>query len=111
MPCDTIQMNRIEITKLDSDLVRAVLKSGELEAAGYRQNVPSATWVSVYDTDGTRYDLDWKNGTISSRASAENIARFRNTLMKSYSRQALHVAAKRNGWKVRQINQNQYEVQ
>jgi hypothetical protein len=111
VPCNTIQINRVDIRKLDPVLLAAVISSGILEADGYTVAVRTTTRLVVRDKRGQLYTYDAASEEITSQASTTEIARFRNTLMKAYSKQAIFLAAKRNGWKVRQVAKDQYEVQ
>lgn len=111
MPCNTIQLNRVDLQKLDPQLLAAVIASGVLEAEGYTVAVRTTSRLVVRDKRRQLYTYDATNEKIESRASLAEIARFRNVLMQQYSKQAVYMAAKRNGWKVRQVAKNQYEVQ
>jgi hypothetical protein len=108
MPCDSIQLNRVDIDKLDPGLHRAT--DPEMEAAGWSVAYRTGQTTAYQDPQGYRFVM--VNGeAIRSERSPERIAELRNTLARAYSRQAIYAKAARHGWKVRQVGANQYEVQ
>lgn len=109
MPCDSIQLNRVDVAKMSPELLRAA--QSELEEAGYRVILHNgATGRTIWtDKRGNRVTLD--EAELTSTLPRELLAKFRNTLAQAYSRQAVLAAAKRNGWRVRMTAKNQYEVQ
>lgn len=109
MPCDTIQLNRVDVAKMNPELLRAA--QPELEEAGYRIILHNGAEGRVIWADKWSNRITYEEGRLESRLSNTELAKFRNTLAQAYSRQAVLAAAKRNGWRVRQVGPNQYEVQ
>lgn len=108
MPCDSIQLNRVDIDKLDPALHRAT--DPEMEAAGWSVAYRTLGTTAYQNRRGDRIVMI--NGqSLTSELSSETIATFRNTLARAYSKQAIYAKAQRHGWKVRQVGVNSYEVQ
>lgn len=110
MPCDSIQLNRVDAGKMDKSLLPAT--DAEMESHGWKVAVRNhATGRTVYRNalgltviyTGTEYE--------SADLSAEKLAEVRNKHAQAYSRQVLFAKAKMHGWKVRKVGANQYEVQ
>ena len=108
MPCDSIQLNRVDVAKMDPGIHRAT--DPEMEAAGWSVAYRTVGTTAYQDPQGYRFILI--NGqSITSERSSERIAELRNTLARAYSKQAIYAKAKQHGWKVRQVGANSYEVQ
>ena len=103
MPCYTVQLNTVKLTAADPDLLKAaVLDLGHpftRTGAKIRLSTPSGQ-VTI------------EGGVLkSSSLSVEALEALRNDIQQAYSRQAVYLAARTQGWKVKQVGANQYEVQ
>lgn len=107
MPCDTIQLNRVDVGKLDKTLHAQT--DAALAKMGYTVRVIGE--VRIYTDQKTREEFRLYQGVLTSQAPTEAIENFRNKLKQQYSTRAMFAAAQRNGWRVRQTGPNQYEVQ
>lgn len=105
MPCDSVQLNQVEVSKMDPPLL--VATEADLSKAGIL--VTRSREITYYSDGNYQYVL--RDGQLSSRAPVEALTAFRNKLAQAYSKTAVYAAAKRNGWRVRQTGPNQYEVQ
>jgi hypothetical protein len=106
MPCDSIQLNRVDVAKMAPDLLAAV--HAQFTAEGVRVDVFGPGLVR-YVVNGETIML--RGGTLESEMSPARLAEFRNRLAQSYSKRAMFAAAKLHGWRVKQTGANQYEVQ
>jgi hypothetical protein len=108
VPCDSLQLNRVDIDKLDPGLHRAT--DPDMEAAGWSVAYRTLGSTSYQNPRGDRIVMI--NGqSLSSELPTATIATFRNTLARAYSKQAIYGKAALHGWKVRQTGVNSYEVQ
>lgn len=108
MPCDTIILNRVEISALAPGLLSQT--DASMKQAGYTVISRSAT-TGETSWRGPLGVVTYRAGTLVSAGSREALAEFRNTLSRAYSRAAVYHQARVSGWKVRQTGPNTYEVQ
>lgn len=99
MPCDTIQMNQVEIGSMNKLLLEAALK-----ALGATNISVSATRAQFY-LDGVGATIS--NGVLQVRAGYEGMA---DRIKVGYSRQVIGLQAKRNGWQVKEVKKNVFQV-
>lgn len=99
MPCDSIQLNTVEVGKMDPSLLRAALQHlGATGAGEYAGRV-------VFTLEGQRCSI--QNGRITVPAGYEHLA---DQVKQSYSRQVVTYAARKNGWTVREVRPNVFQV-
>lgn len=109
MPCNTIQTNRVDVAKMHPELLKAT--AGDLLAAGWRIAFQDAS-VTIWRKANASVTYRVGSTELEARGlSAGQLAEFRNLLARKYSKQAIFMAAKKNGWKVRQVAEDQFEVQ
>jgi hypothetical protein len=99
MPCDTIQINNIEIGKMHAGLLGRALAA--LNATGIAVTKDGA----VFTLDGVRCQI--RGGRLQVPAGAEHLA---DTLKTAYSRQVVFQAAKVNGWSLKETRANVFQV-
>jgi hypothetical protein len=99
MPCDSIQLNQVEIGKLNRPLLLAALKS--LGAHSVREQGAA---LSFY-LGGERCTIN--EGRLTVRAGSESLA---DRIKVGYSRQAVALAARRSGWQVKEVRANVFQV-
>jgi len=100
MPCDTIQLNTIEIGKMNRALLEAALKG--LKATNIRV---LGNGVASFYLEGQSCRIE--GGRLTVREGYEHIA---DRVKVAYSRQVLGFQAKRNGWQVKEVRPNVFQV-
>lgn len=99
MPCDTIQLNTIDLPKMNGALLKRALES--LKATGI---VITESGASFY-LAGERVQI--RGGRMVVTAGNEHLA---DRVKVAYSRQATFLAAKRNGWQLKETRPNVFQV-
>lgn len=99
MPCDSIQLNSLEVGKMDPKLLRLGLD--HLGAIGVYQ----AGAVTTFSLDGVAVRME--RGRLIVPAGYEHLA---DRVKQSYSRQVTIYAARKNGWTAREIRPNVFQV-
>jgi len=99
MPCDTIQLNQVEIGAMNAGLLGLALKaigatSIVVTSAGARATI-----------DGV--DVQIRGGKLQVREGYEHLA---DRVKVAYSRQTIFHAARSNGWKVKETRPNVFQV-
>lgn len=99
MPCDSIQLNTLEIPNMNGALLRKALE--KMGATGI-----------VITANGARAfvkgeEIRIAGGRMVVRAGAEHLA---DQVKQQYSKQALFLTAQRNGWKLKQTGPLVYQV-
>jgi hypothetical protein len=97
MPCDTIQLNRIDLGKVNQDILKQAL-----EGLGIKN-------FNGYDFThmGTRVYI--QDGELSSRLDRKELENLRNNIKVSYSKKVLAQASQKFNWQVKQTGQNKYQ--
>jgi hypothetical protein len=92
MPCDAIQLMRVELPKMDKALRDLALKAmgAVVQSSGF-----------LYQGDLYRFEGDRLVGRDASVA---------DTLKQAYSAEVVKYTARRAGWAVKQTGQFQYQV-
>lgn len=99
MPCDSIQLNSLEVPKMDPKLLRLAL-----EAKGA---------IGIYQGAGlVRFTLEGQTVTIQGGRmivplGSEHLA---DQVKQAYSRQVTIYAARKNGWTAREIRPNVFQI-
>lgn len=99
MPCDSIQLNNLEVGKMHPRLLALAL--AQLGALGIAQGAS----VTTFSLEGQRIVI--RNGEMTVPAGFEGIA---DRVKVAYSRQVVMHSAKANGWKVRETRPNVFQV-
>lgn len=99
MPCDSIQLNSLDVPKMDPTLLHGALV--HLAARGIYQE-SGRTWFTL---DGVSVRIE--NGRIIVPLGSEAIA---DRVKQAYSRQATIYAARKNGWTAREVRPNVFQV-
>lgn len=92
MPCDTIQLNAVEVGKMDASLLRAALVY--LGATNINATATGA-WFTL---DGQTVRI--AGGRVIVPLGHEGIA---DRVKQAYSREVTVYAARKNGWTVREV--------
>ena len=107
MPCHTIQLNSVELAAMRPDIYHAT--DVAMTADGWRIVREGAR---TYYANATGRRVVLTAGRLDSRdLSTADLAIFRNTLAREYSKQTVYAQARKQGFKVRQIGPQTYEVQ
>jgi hypothetical protein len=101
MPCDSIQLNRVDLPKMQPALRARALAA--MTGDQYQANSIN------FAHKGHRFYIQ-AGELVSSTASAEEVQAAAALLKKHYSAQVVKYSAQRQGWKVRQVSEFQYEV-
>ncbi len=99
MPCDSIQLNSLEVPKMDPKLLRLGLEhlgAGQISQSGS---------VTVFTFEGVRCQI--ANGRIVVPLGNEGIA---DRIKQAYSRQVTIYAARKNGWTAREVRPNVFQI-
>lgn len=99
MPCDSIQLNSVELGKMNGALLTLALR--ELGAT----NVQITGRGAYFMLGGVPVRI--QDGRMIVRAGYEHLA---DRVKVAYSRQAVQYAAKKNGWKVKEVKPNVFQV-
>lgn len=103
MPCDTIQVNRIDLPTMNPELLDAALK--ELGLSGVTRYGQSYSFTF----EGNRYTL--RAGELESEtASDAELSSVRNMIARGYSAQVIGLAARKNNWSLRKLAPNRYQA-
>lgn len=104
MPCDSVQMNRIDMPTMDPLLLdRGLTAMGATEVERYSGMV-------TFSYEGDRYRI--QGGQLTSYdAGTTTLERTRNAVARGYSGQVLGVAAQKNNWSLKQVGERQYVAQ
>lgn len=101
MPCDSIQLNRIDLPKMAPELTEAAMRAAGITDA---RRVGSG-WT--FSFEGNTFTL--RGGELQSYdASDAEMTRARNAIARGYSEQIIQVAAKKNNWNVRKVGARAY---
>lgn len=102
MPCDSVQLNRIDLPKMAPELSEAALKE-----AGVNDLRKTGRNSWSFTLEGTRYQMS--GGELTSYdASDEELSKTRNAIARGYSAQIVKVAAQKNNWNLRKVAPNRY---
>ena len=99
MPCDSIQLNQIDLKLSDWRFVEAALKSlgcSNITISGKR------AWFNYKNGN---YEI--RDGKLVFREGQENIA---DEVKRAYSKQIVRFSAKQAGWKVIEKKNNRFEL-
>jgi hypothetical protein len=107
MPCDSIQLNRVNLPKMRPELFAST--DAMMRALGYRVDRLNAEAVRYETPDGDSVTLRF--GRLEGEASERKLAIVRNQIAQSYSRATIYAQAQAQGWTVKQTGPNAYEVQ
>jgi len=99
MPCDSIQLNSLDVGKMHADLLRRALQ--EIGAVGISQGANLTTFM----LDGARCSI--RDGRLTLPAGAEHLA---DRIKVGYSRQVIRTSAAKNGWRVKEVKPNVFQV-
>lgn len=102
MPCDTVQINRIDLPKM-----QPALRARALVAIGIDANQAKAGSF-VHAGHWYRIERGELTSTTATRAQVEQTA---NLMKQAYSGEVVKYTAQRNGWTLKQTGAFQYEVQ
>ncbi len=100
MPCDTVQLNSLEIGKMNPKLLAAALAA--LGAANVRV---TASGQASFTLDGQTVRMG--GGRLTVAAGFEGIA---DRVKQAYSRQAVIYSARSNGWKIKETRPNVFAI-
>lgn len=100
MPCDTIQLNRVDLDV--SKLAPALLAAAIASIGGVKWNVQTATFYR----NGQGYRV--VRGQLESTAG--DVGAVADLIRQSYSAQVVKYAAAKNGWKLQQTGQYAYNI-
>lgn len=100
MPCDTIQLNELEIGKMHPKLLIEALRQ------------IGATTIRVETNGSAQFALEgqWCRidaGRLIVAAGSEHLA---DRIKVGYSRQATIYTARKNGWKLKEVRPNVFQV-
>lgn len=100
MPCDTVQLNRIDLPKMHPAMMaRAVASMRATTDHNARNFYHGGHWYSI------------TGGELTSRtATLADVQKTAALLKKHYSAEVVKYTAQRNGWKVKQTGAFQFEV-
>ncbi len=99
MPCDTIQVNSVELGKLAPSLLSAAVKR-----EGWTLRLDGSARIA-----GT--EVRFADGRLEGVGiSASRLAELRNMVKRAYSAETIRYAARVNGWQVRTLATGQVEV-
>ena len=101
MPCDTIQLNSINVPKMNP-----ALRAKGLRAMGITIGTVHQT---TFTYQGHTYTLS-AGALVSRTASDADLARVAALVKQHYSAQVVQYTAARNGWQLKQTGQFAYEV-
>lgn len=99
MPCDSIQLNSIDVPAMNSALLKKALES--LKATGIVITESGAAFYLA----GQRIQI--ARGRMVVPAGSEHLA---DKVKAAYSRQVVFFTAKRNGWQVKETKANVFQV-
>lgn len=101
MPCETIQLNRIDMPKMQPALRARALVAMGIDAAQAARGtfMQGGHWYRIQGGELT--------STTATRAQVEQTA---NLMKQAYSGEVVKYTAQRNGWKLKQTAAFQYEV-
>lgn len=100
MPCDSIQLNSLEISKMDPKLLARALT-----ALGAQSVRVTAGGAATFTLDGVACRLG--GGRFIVEAGAEHLA---DKVKQAYGRQSVIYAAKKNGWQIKETKPNVFAV-
>lgn len=100
MPCDTVQLNSLEIGKMNPKLLAAALV--QMGAVNIRVD---AIGRASFTLEGVRCELG--GGRLRLPAGFEGIG---DRVKVAYSRQAVLYSAKKNGWTIKETRPNVFAV-
>jgi hypothetical protein len=102
MPCDSVQLNRIDLPKMAPELSEAALRS-----AGVRNLTRRGTNAWSFSFEGKTYNIS--DGELTSYdATDAELSTARNAIARGYSEQILQVAAKKNNWTLKKVGDRAY---
>ena len=107
MPCNTIQINKIQfnLDKLNEALLKAVLKeAGALNI--YFQSDAQGHKTADFALDGSAFII--RDNTLYSQAA--NTGEVADRIKRLYSKAVVQGAAAANGWHVQQISEYEYNI-
>lgn len=108
MPCDSIQLNRVDIATLHPSILAGVER--QLDAEWEITYVSEdRTWLQMR-SNVSGYRVTYERGQLTSTGSDRVLASARNALSRGYAKAAVYAQARKLGAKVRQIGASQYEV-
>ena len=100
MPCDTIQLNQVQ---LDAEKMAPALLAKALTAIGAVANPRN---LGYFRYQGNSYEM--KNGQLQSTDA--NVGAVADLVRRAYSAEVLKYAAVKNGWKLQQTGAFAYNV-
>jgi hypothetical protein len=98
MPCYTVQINRVDMPKMN-----AAMRGRALVAMG------ATVHGSIFTLEGRRYYFSGAK-LESQDADYDQVQKVAGLLKRHYSDQVVRYTAQRNGWKLKQTAPFQYEV-
>lgn len=101
MPCDSVQLNRVDLPRMNPAMRARALKAMGIELAHANQ--------TTFTYNGHAYYVNAGNLASYTATDAE-IQQAAAMLKRHYSAEVVKYTAQRNGWKVRQTGQFAYEV-
>ena len=102
MPCDSITTQSINLSNADHSVLLDALN-----ADNWNIRRQSSDEIVAYKRGQT---LTWNKGTGIEVKSMSNADKAILDVTKAYSKQAVSWASQRAGWKVKSINDNQFQV-
>lgn len=98
MPCDTIQTNTVDLSKITNhDLLEKALKA-DFELV--RSDIKNGRHVFTVNVDGRSYAVQIQNGEITSTLPRAKLGAIADLVKQAYSREAVKASAKRFGWTI-----------
>lgn len=102
MPCDSIIVNRVDMPKMNPDLLARALKGMAVT------NVRTIGQDVYFTHEGEDYVL--RRGQLEGRdgQDSERVAEVANKLKVGYSHQVVKATAAKQGWQLKQTGPNSY---
>lgn len=100
MPCDTITTTQLDLSKASADVLSAALVS-----LGLKLTVNTATKIVATSYQTT---VTWERGKgMTVRTNDDSLA---DKIQQAYASTTLQIVAKKNGWLIKQTEQNKFQV-
>lgn len=102
MPCDSIQLNRIDLPKMAPELTESALRAAGVSDVRRRG---ANSWTFTFE--GNTFEM--RGGELTSYdASEAELTRARNAIARGYSEQVIKVAAQKNNWTLKKVGARAY---
>jgi len=104
MPCDSITTAKVEIDIKNTDIN---LLGAALKELGFTEQVKGQSWTNWR----TFENVSFRNGKLSGNLDADNKQDRMNAIKKAYSHKVVQATAKKYNWKLKKIDEDEYEVE